>query len=80
MSEVFGDVGVVEVVHLVHHADGGIDNGESAESTSTFAKTEAKMEQGLGIYDIKHHLMAAFIATMGENHIVLRGWIKSDGS
>lgn len=44
LSEIFGDAGVVEVVHLVHHTDGGVDDGESAEGTSAFTKTEAKME------------------------------------
>lgn len=39
LSEVFGDFCVVEVVHLVDHADGGVDDGEGAEGASAFAKT-----------------------------------------
>ena len=42
MSEVFGDVSVVEVVHLVHHADGGVDDGEGTKSAGAFAETEAE--------------------------------------
>ena len=79
-SEVFGDVSVVEVVHLVHHADGGVDDGEGAEGTSALAETEAEMEQGFGTDDVEHPAVAALVATMREDHIVLSGRIESDGS
>ena len=34
--EIFGYPRILEVVHLVHHAGGGIDNGESTKGTCTF--------------------------------------------
>ena len=78
--EVLGNIGVLEVVHLVHHADGGVDDGEGAEGTSALAETEAEMEQGFGTDDVEHPAVAALVAAMGEDHIVLGGRIESDGS
>ena len=37
LLEVFGDLRIVEVVHLVHHTDGRIDDRESTEGTCSLA-------------------------------------------
>ena len=39
-SEVLRDLGVVEVVHLVHHANGRIDDGEGAKGSRALAKAQ----------------------------------------
>ena len=78
--EILGNLGIVEVVHLVHHADGRVDNGEGAEGSSALAKAQAKMQQGLSSNDVEHALVTTLITTMGEDHVVLRGRIETDGS
>ena len=45
--EILRNLGVVEVVHLVHHADGTINDGEGAERSRTLAKTQTEMQQRL---------------------------------
>ena len=50
--EVFCDVGGVEVVHLVDHADRGGDDGIGAESARSLAQAQPQVEDGLGIHDI----------------------------
>ena len=34
--EVFGDLGIIEVVHLIHHTDSGVNDGEGTKGTSPF--------------------------------------------
>ena len=38
------------------------------------------MEQGFGTDDVEHPAVAALVAAMREDHIVLSGRIESDGS
>ena len=42
--EIFGNLCILEVIHLVHHADGGVDDREGTESASSFTQTETEME------------------------------------
>ena len=41
-SEVFGDIGIVKVVHLVDHPDSGVNDRVGTEGTSTFTQTESE--------------------------------------
>ena len=43
-SEIFGDFGVGEVIHLIDHAHGGVDDGIGAEGSRPFTKPEAEVE------------------------------------
>ena len=38
--KVLCDLGVVEIVHLVHHANGRIDDGEGAKGSRALAKAQ----------------------------------------
>ena len=38
--EVLCDLGVVEIVHLVHHANGRIDDGEGAKGSRALSETQ----------------------------------------
>ena len=37
LLEVFGDLCLLEIIHLVHHTDGGVDEGIGAEGTCPLA-------------------------------------------
>ena len=78
--EVFRNLRIVEVVHFVHHADSRVDDGKSTEGTSTLAKAQAKMQQGLGVHNVEHALVTTLVTTMGEDHVVLNGRIEANGS
>jgi len=78
--EVLGDVGGVKVVHLVDHADRRGDDGVGAQGTGTLAQAQPQVEDGLGMDDVEHAAVTALITAVGEDHVVLGGWIESDGS
>ena len=76
-SEVFCDVGVVKVVHFVHHPNCAVYDGKGAESSGALSETHPQAQQRLSMHQIEHPLVSAFVPTVSEDGVVEDGGMKS---
>lgn len=79
MSEIFCDVCVFKVVHLVDHAYRRLYDGVGTECARPFSQSHAQLQQRPGLHEGEHLAVAALFSAMAENHVVKAVRIEACG-